>query len=66
MAQISNLLGVARTRRLSVFKQPWNRHTLMGALGEMTITLLIVYIPGTLSSLTKQKNCNHVFQWHVP
>jgi magnesium-transporting ATPase (P-type) len=45
MCQCWNLLGVARTRRVSIFTHPWNKQTLWGASAELVIVLLIVFIP---------------------
>ena len=45
MVQIWNLVGIARTRRTSVFRHPWNRSTLLGACNEVIIVLFMVFVP---------------------
>jgi hypothetical protein len=45
LLQIWNLVGVARTRRISVFNHPWNKYTLFGAAAEIVISVLMTFLP---------------------
>jgi hypothetical protein len=45
MVQIWNLMGVARTRRRSLLQQPWNGRVVTGALAEVLVVIVMIFVP---------------------